>query len=71
MNKHDFLHCISETMQLEVTLTGDEVLDAIEEWDSLAILSLMSMFDLKVDDLRSAKTVDDLIILMHQKGLDS
>ncbi|MGC8453740.1 MAG: hypothetical protein ACL9RN_12110 [Cylindrospermopsis raciborskii] len=58
-------------MQLEVTLTGDEVLDAIEEWDSLAILSLMSMFDLKVDDLRSAKTVDDLIILMHQKGLDS
>jgi acyl carrier protein len=71
VDKHDFLKCISETMQLEVTLTGDEVLDAIEEWDSLAILSLMSMFDLKVDDLRSAKTVDDLIILMHQKGLDS
>ena len=71
MNKNDLLRELGEIMQLEHGLTGDELLNSIDEWDSLAILSLMSVFDLKAQDLRSAKTVGDLIDLMEARRLES
>lgn len=71
MDKNDLLRELGEIMQLEHELTGDELLNSIDEWDSLAILSLMSVFDLQAQDLRSAKTVVDLIDLIEARRLES
>lgn len=65
MNKSDFLRQLQEIMQLDYELNGDEVLDSIDEWDSLTVLSLLSVFEFKIEDIRSAKTVHDLINLLQ------
>lgn len=66
MNKSDFLRQLQEIMQLDYELNGDEILDSIDEWDSLTILSLLSMSsNFKIEDIRSAKTVHDLINLIQ------
>jgi hypothetical protein len=65
MNKSDFLRQLQEIMQLDYELNGDEILDSIDEWDSLTVLSLLSVFEFKIEDIRSAKTVHDLINLLQ------
>jgi hypothetical protein len=65
MNKSDFLRQLQEIMQLDYELNGDEILDSIDEWDSLTVLSLLSVFEFKIEDIRSAKTVHDIINLLR------
>jgi len=54
---------------LDTRPTGSENLDEFVEWDSMASLGVMSMFDMefgitiKTDDLKNIKTVNDLIAL--------
>ena len=73
MNRNDFLAELTEIMQRDDALTGSEVLSDLEEWDSLATLSVMSFFDMEfsvnltTDRVRSAKTVEDLINLAAEK----
>ena len=66
MTKTKFLELLTETIDTEVELNEKLPLDEIEEYDSIAILSLMSMYDelgVKVSpsDFQDLKTVADLI----------
>ena len=72
MTKNEFLELLAETIDTEVELHEDLLLDEIEEYDSIAILSLMSMYDelsVKVSplDFQNLKTVADLINLAGDK----
>jgi acyl carrier protein len=57
-----------DTIDTEVEISENILLDEIEEYDSIAILSLMSMYDeigVKIypNDFVSLKTIQDLINL--------
>lgn len=73
MKKQDFLNELSEIMQLDTPLTGEENLEDLVEWDSMANLGVMSMFDMefgitiKTDDLREIETVSELISLAGEQ----
>ena len=78
MNKQEFLNAIAEIVELdEGALKGDEVLADIDEWDSLAFLSVIAMadeeFDLVIqgDKLEQIKTVDDLVALVSDHLSDA
>ncbi len=62
---------IEEMLEIdENTLTPETELNSLDEWDSIAILSAIVMFDeefgktVKGTDLKACKTVADLINLM-------
>jgi len=66
MTKEEFLELLAETMDTEEELDEKTSLDEIDEYDSIAVLSLMSMYDemrVKVtpNDFKDLKTVADLI----------
>lgn len=69
MKKQDFLNELAEIMQLDTPPTGSENLEDFIEWDSMANLGVMSMFDmefgitLKIDDLKKITTVNELMAL--------
>jgi len=68
MKKDEFLELLAETIDTEDELNDEMNLDDIEEYDSIAILSLMSMYDelgIKVtpNDFKDLKKVADLIKL--------
>jgi len=72
MKKDDFLELLAETMDTEEELNEDMNLEDIEEYDSIAILSLMSMYDemgVKVtpNDFKNLEKVSDLIKLAGDK----
>lgn len=73
MNKQEFLNNLEEILELDDnTLKGDEVLMDIEQWDSLAFLSVIAMadenFDMVIegDKLEEIKSVDDLVALVSE-----
>ncbi|ABO23196.1 acyl carrier protein [Shewanella loihica] len=73
MNKQEFLNALEEILELdENTLKGDEVLMDIEQWDSLAFLSIIAMadehFDIVIqgDKLEEINTVGDLVGLVEE-----
>ncbi|QYJ95057.1 acyl carrier protein [Shewanella spartinae] len=73
MNKQEFLNALEEILELdENTLKGDEVLMDIEQWDSLAFLSVIAMadehFDIVIqgDKLEEINTVGDLVSLVEE-----
>ena len=69
MTRQEFLNELSDIMQLDEVLTGDEVLEDFPGWDSMANLGVLSMFDmefsvdLSTDDLKNTKTVAGLMTL--------
>ena len=69
MTRREFLNELSDIMQLDEVLTGDEVLEDFSEWDSMANLGVLSMFDMEfsvhltTDDLKNIKTVAGLMTL--------
>jgi acyl carrier protein len=72
MNKTEFLCAIDEILELEAgTLQGDEVLADLDDWDSLAFLSVIAMADEQFDiviqgeQLEQLTTVDDLVGLVQ------
>ena len=76
MTKQDFLNELAEIMQLDTPPTGAENLEDYVEWDSMANLGVMSMFDmefgitLKTDDLKNIKTVNQLMTLAGDQITD-
>ena len=68
MSLDEFLELLEETIDCEESLSADIKLDEIEEYDSIAILSLMSMYDeigirVSPNDFNNLKKVSDLIYL--------
>lgn len=76
MTKLEFLNQLVEIMQLEISLTGTENLEDFVEWDSMASLGVMSLFDmefgttLKATDLKNATTVNDLVALAGENLIE-
>jgi acyl carrier protein len=77
METQTFLHEIEEVVDVDSgSLSGEETLDEIPNWDSLAFLSFLAMadsrFGLKIDPetLRTAKSVSDLCAILAP-GMDA
>lgn len=73
MNKQQFLNALEDILELEQnTLSGQEILLDIEQWDSLAFLSVIAMadehFDIVIqgDKLEKINTVNDLVSLVEE-----
>ena len=66
MNKEQFIKDFAELLETEQDLSEDTVLDDIEEWDSLASVTVMVMFkqkmglQLEAEKLHNCKTVGDI-----------
>lgn len=76
MTKLELLEEIKETLQRDEDISFEMNLEDIEEWDSLANISMISLYDelfetiVTNNDLKSCKTVNDLVNLVSDK-LDS
>jgi len=72
MSEAEFLEAIAEALDTEMELSRDTILDDIDEYDSIGVLSLMSYFDeigIKVSpsDFETFEKVEDLIKLAGDK----
>lgn len=73
MQREEFLAEITEIMQRDEAITGNESLAEIEEWDSMTVLGVMSFFDmefgigLNADQMKALKTMQELIALAGNK----
>lgn len=69
MTQKELLNHLADAMQRDEELKPEMLLNELEEWDSLAIVSMISLYDqlfsLKVtgNTLREAKSVQDLLNL--------
>ncbi|EPJ2017969.1 acyl carrier protein [Campylobacter lari] len=69
MTKEELLEAISEAMHMDEILKEDMILDDIDEWDSLAFVSIMVLFknllskQISGDDLKKCEKVSDLLAL--------
>lgn len=77
MKKKDFLALLEEVIEADSsTLTGDELINDIEGWDSLAVISFIAMVDenfgviLSAQKISDANTVQDLITLLGDKIIE-
>lgn len=73
MKKEELLNEIQDMLQRDDALDEDMELNSIEEWDSLAIISTVSLYDelfsvvLKSNEIKNCKKVSDLINLVADK----
>jgi|TARA_B110000483_G_C18121177_1_gene513669 acyl carrier protein len=68
MNVKELLTIVAETIEYEDELHLDQNIEDIEEWDSLGVLSIVSMMDdlsitINLEDLEEIKTVEDFVRL--------
>ncbi len=71
MNVQQFLDKICDVLELEAgSLKGDEALDSLDNWDSLAVISFIALADealgviVDAEKLAHAQTVHDLLDLV-------
>ena len=67
MTQDQFLQRLSEEVQLDRAISAEEMLYDIPEWDSLAMLATLNVFDeagisIEIDDLESCKSVRDILV---------
>ncbi|WP_027327676.1 acyl carrier protein [Helicobacter pametensis] len=73
MTQQEFLTHIQDALQRDEELAPSMRLDSLEEWDSLAIVSMISLYDtlfnLKVtgNQLRDCQTIQDLIQIIESE----
>jgi acyl carrier protein len=68
MNVKELLIIVAEALEYEDELCLDQNIEDIEEWDSIGVLSIVSMMDdlnisVNLDDLEEIKTVEDFVKL--------
>jgi len=68
MNVKELLIIVAEALEYEDELCLDQNIEDIEEWDSIGVLSIVSMMDdlnisVNLDDLEEVKTVEDFVKL--------
>lgn len=68
MDRKDFLLALDEMLELDTgTLQGDEELESLDGWDSLAVISFIALVDERIgivvegEKLAKARTVADLL----------
>ena len=66
MTQEEFLIRLSEEVQLDRTLNVDEMLCNIPEWDSLAMLGALSVFDeigatIEIEELENCLSIKDIL----------
>ena len=71
MSNEEKMECIAESVEMEVDgLTEDTVLNDLENWDSVAVLSIIAVINEKFDrypkaeEILTYKTVRDLMNAM-------
>ena len=72
MTKQELLEMIKDALQREEELSEGMLLEELDEWDSLAVVSLIALygdFGIKLtgDAIRQCKSVDDLLFLAKGK----
>ncbi|EOH2733273.1 hypothetical protein ACLWEM_001228 [Campylobacter jejuni] len=72
MNKQEMLNALEEILMLDNGgLSEESILSDYEDWDSLAYLSLMTLFDTKLsmninsEQISTLKTVKDVLKLAN------
>jgi acyl carrier protein len=68
MNVKELLIVVAEAIEFEDELHLDQNIEDIEEWDSLGVLSIVSIMDdlnisVNLEDLEDIKTVEDFVKL--------
>lgn len=69
MNKIEFLNELSSVLSTSQSITTSTMLSDIPEWDSLGIMSTVTMYEtfcnksVSIDDLSLCKNVEDLMVL--------
>ena len=68
MNVKELLIIVAEALEYEDELCLDQNIEDIEEWDSIGVLSIVSMMDdlnisVNLEDLEEIKTVEDFVKL--------
>lgn len=73
MTEKEKLVMLEDILELdEGTLTSDTVLEDLDEWDSIAILSIIAMMDeefsksVKGTDIKACEKVSDLLSIMEK-----
>lgn len=73
MNKTEFLTTLEDILQREESCQETDILNDYDEWDSLSKMSIMAFYNknfgitVTLNDLKSLKTVEDLIKLAGDK----
>lgn len=72
MKTQELLEQIQDAIQRDTALELNMTLDEVEEWDSLAIISLIALYDsfgisLNGSTLRECKKVSDIVNLAKDK----
>ncbi|EAK9946144.1 acyl carrier protein [Campylobacter lari] len=77
MKKTDFIKKLEELLQIDYSLDENTILENIEEYDSLALLSLSVLYDQEFNicihgaELKACKNVADLIALIPIEKWDN
>lgn len=73
MTKIELLEEVKETLQRDEDISLEMKLEDIEEWDSLAVISLISLYDELFSiittntDIEKCKTINDVINIVADK----
>jgi acyl carrier protein len=73
MKQSELLEEIKETLQREEILTLDMKLEHLKEWNSLANISIIALFDqlfdvvVAADEILKCQTINDLLQLVSDK----
>lgn len=77
MNSEYVLNLLEELLEFDSgPLLADRLLNTIESWDSLAIISFIALIDEKINvvldgnSLANANTIEDLLKLVEKSVLD-
>ena len=74
MKKKDFLNLLEEILEVdENTLTGEEELESLDNWNSLSMISLIAMvdenFDVTLEPTKIAEstTIQDIVDMVGDR----
>lgn len=74
MSREEFLNELEDILMLDLnTLKESDLLESFEDWDSMAHLSLIALFDsklgkkIKPNEIRELKSVGDILALAGMK----
>lgn len=73
MTENDFIQYLQEILDCEEKLSKETNLEALESWDSLAMLSVVTFFShnlqipLSFQEIKNVRTISDLMLLAQIK----